>query len=183
MAYKQRLLAYPPTTSGSGSNIQSVSRPPANTKATVRVTAPAPTPNPSPSDAAAIHPNNGRLPSYPVGCLAFVKHVHPETNKTTLRDLFSVAFAGQPSQSGQGTQIDYVDFQKGMDSVSPSVPLSTVLVPTPSCSATFDFRILPVQPSLRITSARIQLLKQPGWTREASQQRTLVRPKSSLSKW
>ncbi|GBE80054.1 hypothetical protein BKA93DRAFT_730353 [Sparassis latifolia] len=48
---------------------------------------------------------------YPQGCLVFVRNVHPETNKTTLRTLFSQAFLG--SSSGMD-QLDYVDFNKGM---------------------------------------------------------------------
>ncbi|KAI6034571.1 hypothetical protein BKA83DRAFT_4191928 [Pisolithus microcarpus] len=47
---------------------------------------------------------------YPYGCLVFVKNIHPETNKTTLKALFAKAFAGKP------TGVDYVDFNKGMDS-------------------------------------------------------------------
>ncbi|KAG9317756.1 hypothetical protein JVU11DRAFT_1974 [Chiua virens] len=47
---------------------------------------------------------------YPFDCLVFVRHVHPETNKTTLKSLFSRA-----SQEGSGTGLDYVDFTKGMD--------------------------------------------------------------------
>ncbi|KAI0690860.1 hypothetical protein BC835DRAFT_1362779 [Cytidiella melzeri] len=46
---------------------------------------------------------------YPPGCLAHVRHVHPETNKTTLRKLFAKAFP----EGNDG--IDYVDFNKGMD--------------------------------------------------------------------
>ncbi|KAF8901130.1 hypothetical protein CPB85DRAFT_1473488, partial [Mucidula mucida] len=42
---------------------------------------------------------------FPPDCLIFVKHVHSQTNKTTLRSLFSQA----------GSEIDYVDFNKGMD--------------------------------------------------------------------
>lgn len=48
---------------------------------------------------------------YPFNCLAFVKNVHPETNKTTLKKLFSIAFGKVPDG------LDYVDFTKGMDSV------------------------------------------------------------------
>ncbi len=44
---------------------------------------------------------------FPPDCLIFVKHVHSQTNKTTLRSLFSQA----------GSEIDYVDFNKGMDTV------------------------------------------------------------------
>lgn len=51
---------------------------------------------------------------YPLGCLLFVRNVHPETNKTTLKTLFSATL--NTSETGvEG--IDYVDFNKGMDSV------------------------------------------------------------------
>ena len=54
---------------------------------------------------------------YPQGCLIFVRNIHPETNKTTLRSLFSQAFANSDvSDAG----VDYVDFSKGMDTVSRS---------------------------------------------------------------
>ncbi|KAL1725620.1 hypothetical protein EV714DRAFT_287780 [Schizophyllum commune] len=45
---------------------------------------------------------------YPYGCLIFVRGVHVETNKTTLKTLFGRAVAGEG--------IDYVDYAKGMDS-------------------------------------------------------------------
>ena len=48
---------------------------------------------------------------YPTACLVFVRHVHPETNKTTLRTLFSQAWA-EPNVA-----IDYIDYSKNMDSV------------------------------------------------------------------
>ena len=49
---------------------------------------------------------------YPVNCLVFVRNIHPETNKTTLRKLFSTAFDAATAES-----LDYVDFNKGMNSV------------------------------------------------------------------
>ncbi|KAL1688516.1 hypothetical protein GGG16DRAFT_59715 [Schizophyllum commune] len=45
---------------------------------------------------------------YPYGCLVFVRGVHIETNKTTLKTLFGRAVDGEG--------IDYVDYAKGMDS-------------------------------------------------------------------
>ncbi|KAJ3556880.1 hypothetical protein NM688_g1782 [Phlebia brevispora] len=52
--------------------------------------------------------------SYPQNCLVFVRNVHPETNKTTLRKLFSQAF--QTSRAEVSTEaVDYVDFNKGMN--------------------------------------------------------------------
>jgi hypothetical protein len=59
---------------------------------------------------------------YPYGCLLFVKNVHPETNKTTLRALFSHAF--KTCLDNAGDALDYVDFNKGMDTVRQlSIPL------------------------------------------------------------
>jgi len=51
------------------------------------------------------------LQDYPRGCLVFARNIHTETNKTTLRKLFSSAI-GLPQDV-----LDYVDFNKGMDSV------------------------------------------------------------------
>jgi hypothetical protein len=48
--------------------------------------------------------------SYPQNCLVFVRNIHPETNKTTLRTFFAKAVEVKEA-------IDYVDFNKGMDSV------------------------------------------------------------------
>lgn len=52
---------------------------------------------------------------YPFGCLVFVRNLHLETNKTTLRTLFTAAFESSPVDPAG---IDYIDFSKGMDSVS-----------------------------------------------------------------
>jgi len=54
---------------------------------------------------------------YPMNCLVFVRNIHPETNKTTLRKLFSTAFDATTSFG-----LDYVDFNKGMDSVRCQLP-------------------------------------------------------------
>ncbi|GJE87496.1 hypothetical protein PsYK624_035790 [Phanerochaete sordida] len=51
---------------------------------------------------------------FPPDCLVFVRHVHPETNKTTLRTLLARAFA-DASAGAPDAGIDYVDFSKGMD--------------------------------------------------------------------
>ena len=58
-----------------------------------------------------LHPNS----PYPPGCLVFARNLHPETNKTTLKHLFS--------KFGPG--LDYVDYTKGIDSVWPNFPLAT----------------------------------------------------------
>ena len=55
--------------------------------------------------------------SYPQGCLVFVRNVHPETNKTTLRALFSQAFYDSESSEISGDVVDYVDFNKGSETV------------------------------------------------------------------
>ncbi|QRV88161.1 RNA binding motif domain-containing protein [Ceratobasidium sp. AG-Ba] len=52
-----------------------------------------------------------RPPPFPPGILVFVRRLHPETNKTTLKTLFGRAF---PKESGDA--IEYLDFQKGIDS-------------------------------------------------------------------
>ncbi|KAL0952097.1 hypothetical protein HGRIS_008730 [Hohenbuehelia grisea] len=66
----------------------------------------------------ALEPDAARRPTFsdpfPYNCLLFARNLHPETNKTTLRTLFSVAFGDQPNVNN--TPIDYVDFNKGMDS-------------------------------------------------------------------
>ncbi|KAK7676140.1 hypothetical protein QCA50_014923 [Cerrena zonata] len=52
---------------------------------------------------------------YPYNCLVFVRNIHPETNKTTLRTLFSSAFASPQTVLPPRDGLDYVDFNKGMD--------------------------------------------------------------------
>lgn len=49
---------------------------------------------------------------FPPRCLVFVRNVHPETNKTTLKSLFSAHAFG-----GMASALDYVDYNKGMTSV------------------------------------------------------------------
>lgn len=87
--------------------------------------APAAMPEPEPAQQVPIsrEPVLDLYAPYPPGCLAYVRNVHPETNKTTLRKLFAQAFqdSGPPGPSGDG--IDYVDFNKGMDTVSRSYPI------------------------------------------------------------
>ena len=51
---------------------------------------------------------------YPSGCLVFVRHVHPGTNKTTLRSLFKRAWKEEGSSEDC---VDYIDYSKNMDSV------------------------------------------------------------------
>lgn len=54
--------------------------------------------------------------AYPPDCLVFVKNLYPGTNKTTLKSLFGRPFAAETSTKVNA--IDYVDYQKGMASVS-----------------------------------------------------------------
>lgn len=59
---------------------------------------------------------------YPFNCLVFVKHIHPETNKTTLRSFFIAPFKNLLSKGELVTDgVDYVDFGKGMDSVGSAI--------------------------------------------------------------
>lgn len=65
---------------------------------------------------------------YPFDCLVFVRNVHPDTNKTMLKSLFAQAFQDQDGVGPHGhaptAGLDYVDFNKGMDTVRvPSVSL------------------------------------------------------------
>jgi hypothetical protein len=52
---------------------------------------------------------------YPPDCLVLVKHIHPDTTKTTLRAFFSPAFRSLDQKTTEG--LGYVDFNKGMDRV------------------------------------------------------------------
>jgi hypothetical protein len=81
----------------------------------------------APAPAASQHqPERKRLASpipvvnmsYPQNCLVFVRNIHPETNKTTLRNFFIKAVEVKEA-------IDYVDFSKGMDCVSSPLLLYT----------------------------------------------------------
>jgi hypothetical protein len=56
---------------------------------------------------------------YPTNSLIFVRNIHPETNKTTLHKFFATAYQ-ESLDSGeiQNDGLDYIDFSKGMDSVS-----------------------------------------------------------------
>ena len=70
-------------------------------------------------DTAIIHSNS----TYPPGCLVFVRNVHPETNKTTLRGLFLHAGRSTGIEVGKKDDdgLDYLDYTKGMDCVCVSV--------------------------------------------------------------
>ena len=66
--------------------------------------------------ASSLSPSLDPGAPYPPGCLVFVRNVHPETNKTTLKALLS---AHAPP-----AVVDYVDYSKGMVSVRPPFSLS-----------------------------------------------------------
>ncbi len=51
---------------------------------------------------------------FPYNCLVFVRHVHHETNKTTLRSLFTKTLKALEEKDNT---LDYIDYNKGMDSV------------------------------------------------------------------
>jgi hypothetical protein len=53
---------------------------------------------------------------YPVGCLVFVKNLNPYSNKTVLQSLLASPFQAESSGC-----IEYVDYTKGLDSVSRSL--------------------------------------------------------------
>lgn len=61
--------------------------------------------------------------SHPPGCLLFVKNLHPQTNKTTLKALFGnvlkATLKGSNVQmdAAGSAEVDYVDWSKGMSSV------------------------------------------------------------------
>lgn len=68
------------------------------------------------SEATLSSEGESRSSWYPQNCLVFVRNIHPGTNKTTLRALFQGFLS--PSEGG----VDYVDFNKGIDSVSINFP-------------------------------------------------------------
>lgn len=74
-----------------------------------------PTPEDTLKEAISPAPAISASSWYPPDSLVFVRNIHPGTNKTTLRKLFAAAIAnGELQDDG----LDYVDFNKGMDSVS-----------------------------------------------------------------
>ncbi|KAK1225322.1 hypothetical protein PQX77_011740 [Marasmius sp. AFHP31] len=64
------------------------------------------------------HPLGPSLTSsspFPPSCLVFVRNVHSETNKTTLKSLFTRSFSTVPQPGTRSNGLDYVDYNKGMD--------------------------------------------------------------------
>jgi hypothetical protein len=100
LAYRERLLA----------EMERASRPP------VPLTVPERLISAERDDGG--RPDSDDLPaeaSFPPGCLLFVRNVHPQTNRTTLRTLLTKALGSQDIPTDA---IDYVDYTKGMDTVS-----------------------------------------------------------------
>ena len=58
---------------------------------------------------------------YPPGCVIFVRHVPPDTNKTALRARFSALLADDDDDDNAAA-LDYVDYTKGLDTVRLSLP-------------------------------------------------------------
>lgn len=72
----------------------------------------------APVDSGPLVPAMDLTSPYPLNCLVFVRNIYPETNKTTLRNLFFNAFkTAIANHEIQNEGLDYVDFNKGMDSV------------------------------------------------------------------
>ncbi|KAL0581483.1 hypothetical protein V5O48_000526 [Marasmius crinis-equi] len=66
------------------------------------------------TDAAV--PSLSMRSPFPPSCLVFVRNIHPQTNKTTLKSLFTNLFSPNAPHSGaQAIGLDYVDYNKGMD--------------------------------------------------------------------
>jgi hypothetical protein len=101
-----------------------------------------PSSHPPPLEGHADLPPLDTSAPYPPGCLIFVRNVHPETNKTTLRKLFSSAFKDLDGGSKEG--LDYVDFNKGMNSVSS---------PYTSCPCMYVPEVCSKQCHLRLTTS------------------------------
>ncbi|PIL37648.1 hypothetical protein GSI_01342 [Ganoderma sinense ZZ0214-1] len=76
-------------------------------------------PGPGPEFVAPPQPPLAPSAPYPPGCLVFVRGVHPETNKTTLKALLGA----HASRVAAADALDYVDYAKGM--VSCHVRVST----------------------------------------------------------
>lgn len=114
---------------------------------------------------------------YPPGCLAYARNVHLETNKTTLRKLFSQGFA-ESNASTAGGGIDYVDFNKGMDTVSRFLVLCLQRTESRSISATCA---LPPQAILRSSCGifrSVVLPRRKVWTASELKRRTGTRNRS-----
>ena len=94
------------------------------------------------SEQQKVTPNPNSHQGFPQGCLLFVKNLHPQTSKMTLKKLFEskLESALGPTDNVRGG-LDYVDWSKGMSSVSSS---SFALQPLfDPCSVIYDCHTLP----------------------------------------
>ncbi|KAG6875634.1 hypothetical protein C0992_003031 [Termitomyces sp. T32_za158] len=94
---------------------------------------------------------------YPFNSLVFVRNVHPETNKTTLRKFFGRALE-LPLASNEldDEGIDYVDYNKGMDTVRDSLLPFITASDHLSASATSDSPHQNMRASFSTTSSPTQ---------------------------
>ncbi|KAG9120065.1 hypothetical protein FRC07_004601 [Ceratobasidium sp. 392] len=120
LAHQSRVLKQN-SRSERGPPVHNGQQPPSSTTpATRSLPSVAPLPVTHPKSSQAVRP-----PPFPPGILVFVRRLHPETNKTTLKALFGRAFP-----NGEGDVIEYLDFQKGIDSAH-------IRFRTPSDASTF----------------------------------------------
>lgn len=77
-------------------------------------------PEPAPSISSA----RPRAPSdYPQECLLFAKNLDPDSsNKTSLKAMFNAGLRSDEDVS-KGAEVTYVDWSKGLDTVSPVQPV------------------------------------------------------------
>ncbi|KAI0355487.1 hypothetical protein OH77DRAFT_1480149 [Trametes cingulata] len=85
---------------------------------------------------------------FPPGCLVYVRNVHPETNKTTLKALFAAHGFGASASASGAAALDYVDYSKGMTSCH--IRLST---PHHALTLVSAFQTRPVVQSQGLDSA------------------------------
>ena len=60
--------------------------------------------------------------AYPEGCVLWIRNVHENSTRTTLKALFGALL--DQLQEGSGKGVEFVDYEKGLDTVS-ALPLST----------------------------------------------------------
>ncbi|KZT37526.1 hypothetical protein SISSUDRAFT_841875 [Sistotremastrum suecicum HHB10207 ss-3] len=68
---------------------------------------------PTPSTPGVSEQSAAASSWFPVGCLVLVKHLNPSTNRTTLKKLLGKAFQADVANGEE--RVNYVDFQKGLD--------------------------------------------------------------------
>ncbi len=93
---------------------------------------------------------------FPKDRLVFLNHVHHETNKTTLKNLIRKVLQHPNDPAGPGSVdgiVDYVDYSKGLDSVS--VEVEGVCYLSRRGSALYDSRLVKMR---RCSARRLMLL-------------------------